>query len=240
MPTGREAIWHELECGSYAADLPLWEELAGGMDRVLDLGCGVGRVGLDLAGLGHAVVGVDVDGELVAAFNARAEEREVSARAVEMSACDFTLDERFGLVLAPMQLLQLLDAEERRECLRCAAAHLKPGGLLAAAVTEGLRPGVAGRPPPLPDATETGGWVYSSLPLEVAAAGQGVLIRRLRQTVSPQGELGEEVAEVRLYDLSASALEAEAASLGLRPAGRREIAATEDHVGSTVALLEAP
>ncbi len=23
-----ELIWHEVECGSYTADLPLWEELA--------------------------------------------------------------------------------------------------------------------------------------------------------------------------------------------------------------------
>ena len=24
----RAAIWHDVECGAYAADLPLWEELA--------------------------------------------------------------------------------------------------------------------------------------------------------------------------------------------------------------------
>ena len=47
---GLAIAWHDAECGSYRADLPLWRELAdeaGG--PVLDLGCGSGRVALDLA-----------------------------------------------------------------------------------------------------------------------------------------------------------------------------------------------
>ena len=28
-----EVIWHDVECGGYEADLPLWEELAGGEPR---------------------------------------------------------------------------------------------------------------------------------------------------------------------------------------------------------------
>ena len=42
--------WHDVECGGYDADLPLWRELAarrGG--PVLDVGAGTGRVALDLA-----------------------------------------------------------------------------------------------------------------------------------------------------------------------------------------------
>ena len=38
--------------------------------RVLDAGCGPGRVGAELAARGHAVVGVDVDPELIAAAQA--------------------------------------------------------------------------------------------------------------------------------------------------------------------------
>lgn len=239
MPTGPEAIWHELECGSYAADLPLWEKLAVGANRTLDLGCGVGRVGLHLAALGCEVVGVDLNAELVSTFNERAQERKLPARAIEADACDIELEKNFDLVLAPMQFMQLLDVDERARCLRCVADHLEPGRLFAAALTEGLQPGVAGSPPPLPDATEIGEWVFSSLPLEVAAAEGGVAVRRLRQTVSPRGELDEQVSEAHLHRLSPATLEAEAEAVGLRAAGRREIAATDDHVGSTVVLLEA-
>jgi hypothetical protein len=42
----------------------------------------------------------------------------------------------------------------------------------------------------------------------------------------------------RLDVLDAAALEVEAVSRGLRPAGRREIPAGDAHVGSTVVLLE--
>ena len=34
-------LWHDLECGSYAEDLPLWHELAGtAPGPVLDVGAG--------------------------------------------------------------------------------------------------------------------------------------------------------------------------------------------------------
>ena len=50
-------IWHDLECGGYRADLPLWRELAEHEGSpVLDVGAGTGRVALDLARRGHEVV----------------------------------------------------------------------------------------------------------------------------------------------------------------------------------------
>ncbi|HEX2096652.1 MAG TPA: hypothetical protein VHF50_04725, partial [Solirubrobacterales bacterium] len=91
---------------------------------------------------------------------------------------------------------------------------------------------------PLPDAREIDGWVYSSLPLESRIDDDAIVVRRLRQTVSPSGELSEELDEVRLRRLDASAVEHEAEAAGLRPVGRREIPATADHVGSTVVVLE--
>ena len=45
------SIWHDLECGGYDVDLPLWRELArrARPGPVLDVGAGTGRVALDLA-----------------------------------------------------------------------------------------------------------------------------------------------------------------------------------------------
>lgn len=229
-------IWHEVECGGYEADLPLWEELAdeaGG--PILDLGCGAGRVGLHLARKGHLLTGIDSDTALVAAFNERA---RVPASAVVADAQKFELDREFGLALAPMQLAQLFaDAEERLRCLRCVTRHLKVGGLAAFAIVEEMP--TAGDPsPPLPDVREVDGWVYSSLPLETIVGDGEIVVRRLRQTVSPDGELSDEVDEVRLRMVSASELEREAEAAGLQPIGRRAIPATDAHVGSTVVLLE--
>jgi SAM-dependent methyltransferase len=231
------AIWHDVECGSYAADLPLWEELAercGG--PVLELGCGTGRVALHLARRGHEVIGLDSDPDLLATLVSRGEQLPVST--LEADARAFKLESPASLVLAPTHLLQLFaDSAERAECLRCVAAALRPGGLLAAAIIEAM-PEPDGAPPPLPDVREVDGWVYSSLAVEAAIGPGEIIVRRLRQLVSPQGSLSEEPNEVRIATFAAEALEAEAAAFGLAPAGRREIGATELHVGSLVVLLE--
>lgn len=234
--TGSAVVWHDLECGAYAADLRLWEELAGG--SVLDLGCGTGRVSLHLARQGHAVVGLDAEPAFVNAFNERAE--SLPAVAFAADARDFRFDSAVDLVLAPMQLIQLFPgAEERAGCLRCVAAHLRPGGLAALAIVEDVPAPVAG-PPPLPDTRELDGWVYSSLPIEAGVDGDGLRARRLRQTVSPDGELGEALDEVLLTMLDAASIEREARAAGLQPAGRRAVPPTSDHVGSSVVLLERP
>jgi len=93
-------------------------------------------------------------------------------------------------------------------------------------------------PPPLPDTREVDGWVYSSLPIDAQVDSGSIRVRRLRQTVSPQGELEEELYEVGLCSLDAAALESEAREAGLAPAGRLTIPPTDAHIGSTVVLLE--
>lgn len=247
-------IWHDVECGSYTADLPLWEELADEVGGpVLDLGCGTGRVALHLARRGHRVLGLDRDESLVAALRERAAELPVEAEVGDARAFDLGVE--FGLVLVPMQLVQLfVDSSERVCCLEGVARHLSATGLAAIAIVDELQ---ATSPPPLssrsrflshsatkrdlvqplPDAREVDGWVYSSLPLGTVVDDGAIVVRRLRQTVAPGGELSEEMDEVHLRVLDAAELEDEAKFAGLRLAGRREIPATGDHVGSTVVLL---
>ena len=64
--------WQEIEWGDYVIDLPLWEELAPPGARVLELGCGAGRVALHLGARERKVVGVDDDGCLLADLGERA------------------------------------------------------------------------------------------------------------------------------------------------------------------------
>jgi SAM-dependent methyltransferase len=246
------AIWHDVECGSYDADLPLWEELAGRhRGPVLELGCGTGRVALHLARRGHRVYGLDRDSALLAALAERAsdfppiavgQESEAPTKAgvepVDADACGFALPEPVALALAPMQFLQLLPGrQDRLACLRCVAASLRPGGLLAAAIVESL-PQPEGPLPPLPDVREVNGWVYSSLPVAAATTGDRIVLQRLRQTVSPAGELREEGDEIQLRTIAVEELEAEAAEVGFAPAGHRLVPETDAHVGSVVVLLE--
>lgn len=243
-PLNEAVAWHDVECGVYAADLPVWSELA---DRaagpVLELGCGTGRVALHLARAGHEVVGLDRDPELLAALQERAGAERLGLTTLGAEVSRFTAGRRFGLVVAPMQLVQLLDRPARRAMLATAARHLNPGGTAAFALAElPAEPWQPSRdsPPPAPDVREHDGWIFSSLPIAIDPDRDGVTIRRLRQLVSPSGELRESQDAVRLAALAPEALEHELREAGLVTVGRREIAETADHLGSTVLVAEAP
>lgn len=237
-------IWHDVECGAYAADLELWEELAAGVDGpVLELGCGTGRVARHLATRGHQVVGVDSDPILIRALAERAEAAELRIDAVHADVRRLELGVRVPLVLAPMQLVHLLPTpSDRRRMLLAVRRHLDPSGLAAFALLDDEAvEEIAGseKVDPLPDVRERDGWVFSSLPLSVRRVRGGLELRRLRQAVSPNGDLSEEVEVVRLAAVAREQLEAEARDAGLYPAGHRELAPTEAHVGSVVVLLRA-
>ncbi|HVV91015.1 MAG TPA: class I SAM-dependent methyltransferase [Solirubrobacterales bacterium] len=234
--TSEAAIWHDVECGAYTADLRVWDELADRCgDPILELGAGTGRLAIHLARRGHRVLGLDNDEELIAAQRERA--AGVPVTPLLADARGFELPEPVALALAPMQLLQMLaDRAERLACLGSIARQLLPGGRVAAAIVEGMPDPEEGEPL-LPDVREVDGWVYSSLPLEAVVGPERIVVRRLRQKVAPGGELTDAPDEVTIRTLSAGRLEAEAAEVGLAPIERLYVDPTDDHVGSTVVVL---
>ncbi len=241
--TAGPAIWHDVECASYDADLPLWRELAAAAGGpILDVGCGTGRVALDLAGHGHDVTGLDSEPSFTGALAARARERRLHLRAETADARSFVLaGQSFALTIAPMQVVQLLGgAEGRRGMLACVRRHPRPGGLAAIALAdpfEGL-PDDAEAAPPLPDVREEDGWVYSSTPVNVREEPGATAIDRLRQAVSPTGELDESMATILLDTVRPDQLESEAGD-GWIVRERRSVPPTTDYVGSVVVMLEA-
>jgi SAM-dependent methyltransferase len=231
--------WHDVECGSYAADLPTWRELAAqAVGPVLEIGAGTGRVALDLARQGHEVTALDRDPVLLEELARRA--GDLPVRTVETDAREFELENRFGLAVVPMQTLQLLGGPAGRErFLRTVRRHLPAGAILAAAITgplPELGPGDSAGVPP--DVAQHDGWAYFSQPLSVRRDAQGATaIERVRTVVSPDGERSESHDEVHLDPLDATTLAAEARALGYDPLPSTEIAPTHEHVGSTVVLL---
>jgi SAM-dependent methyltransferase len=234
-------IWHDLECGPYVEDLPVWRSLAvESGDPVLDVGAGTGRVTLDLASRGHRVTALDRDPELIGELERRAGGLHVET--VVADARDFELRQRFALCLVPMQTIQLLGGPSGRAAfLRCAARQLEDGALLALAISEALDGYeiADGIPAPFPDICERDGVVYSSQPTAVRVEGEQFVIERRRETVTPAGERSVEDDAISLDRLTAEELEDEAESAGLAKAGRLAIPETEDYTGSTVVMLRA-
>ena len=240
---GSEVIWHDAECGGYAADLPIWEQLAAEAPsrEILDLGAGTGRVSLHLAERGYSVTAIDRDPQLLAALATRAAERGLEVTTERGDVKGLALARRYGLIIAPMQFMHLLGGSRGRgRALRAIRMHLAPSGRFYAALLDDARPLSSGTPSPLPDVRQIGGWIHSSLPLEVRASPEGVVVARLRQLVSPGGELSENRISVHLDELGIDRFEQEAATLGYTVLPRLQVAESEDHVGSVLAGLGLP
>jgi SAM-dependent methyltransferase len=235
-------LWHDVEVGGYAADLPLWRGLAADAGGpVLDVGAGTGRVTLDLARRGHEVTALDYNGELLAELRRRAGDLPVET--VEADAREFAVERHFGLCIVPMQTIQLLGGSHGRAAfLRCARAHLEPRALLVATIAAMLEGFDAAEHTelPLPDISEREGWVYSSQPVGVRVEADVTVIERVRQTVAPDGTRTEEPDEVSLDHLDPATLATEAVQLGYEALEPRRIESTHEHVGSEVAVLRAP
>lgn len=100
--------------------------------RILDAGCGEGRVGRYLHSRGHEVVGADLDETLIGV----ARERCPSARWEVQNLAELDLrDEagerlRFDVIVSPGNVMAFLAGVERLPALRALAAHLADGGRL--------------------------------------------------------------------------------------------------------------
>ena len=228
-------VWHDVECGSYEIDLPLWEELAReAPDGVLDVGAGTGRVALALARAGHDVTALDIDADLLAELKRRARAAGVGVKTVVADATAFDLPRPVGLIVVPMQTIQLLP--DRAGFFAAARRALVPGGRVAIAIATGLE-AFEGDSLPFPDLGEAGGWRFVSQPVAIRLQDDGVRIERVRQLISPSGERETTDDAVHLATVTPAQLAEEAAAHGLHAEELRHIPETPAHVGSEVVIL---
>jgi SAM-dependent methyltransferase len=240
--SAQRVIWHDVECGSYAADLALWEALAeGAQGPVLELGSGAGRVAVHLARRGFDLVAVERDPALLAELERRSADAGGSVSPIGADFCELDLGRRFPLAIAPMQVVQELEPARRRAALEALVAHLEPGGLAALAIVEPAALGDADQAPdadPPPDMREVDGYLYSSRPMWVTADDEWITVTRVRERVDPDGAVERAVHTERLRLLDAATLEREAARLGLTPRGRHSVRSGPREADSTVVVVE--
>lgn len=100
--------------------------------RVLDAGCGPGRVGAWLAGVGHEVVGVDIDPVLIAAAQQdHPGPHWVVGDLAQLDLPALGVAEPFDAVVCAGNVMAFVDPADRVEVLRRFRAHLRPDGRAA-------------------------------------------------------------------------------------------------------------
>lgn len=94
----------------------------------LDAGCGTGRVAIELARRGVAVVGVDLDESMLAAARAKAPELEWLSG--DLATVD--VGRRFDVVAMPGNVMIFLSPGTEGQVVANLARHISPGGHLVA------------------------------------------------------------------------------------------------------------
>ncbi|MBI4932258.1 MAG: class I SAM-dependent methyltransferase [Actinobacteria bacterium] len=127
------ARWERLEATGTAAhgEADLIEALVREVPvdgPVLDAGCGMGRVAIELHARGLPVEGVDLDDDLLA--YARRDAPHIPWHLGDLAAVQ--LPRRYGVVAMPGNVMIFCRPEDRAPIVANLAAHLDDGGLLVA------------------------------------------------------------------------------------------------------------
>jgi len=102
-----------------------------GAGPVLELGCGTGRVLLQIAADGFPCTGLDASRHMLDALRAKSSFPNLRLVHAPMQRFDLGGD-RFGLVYSAFRAFQhLYTVEDQLACLACIRRHLAPGGRFA-------------------------------------------------------------------------------------------------------------
>lgn len=128
---------------AYEDDIPFWINRTEGLDPILEVGAGHGRVTLPLVEEGRLVVGVDRDSEslaylerALAGSTSQIRERITLIRSDIMA---YQPEKSFGAVIIPCNTFSTFNAEDRSRLLRKAFSWLREGGLLLASLPNPAR-----------------------------------------------------------------------------------------------------
>jgi SAM-dependent methyltransferase len=119
--TGQEADFIEQVCQRYVPEP---------VERLLEPGCGSGRLVLEMASRGYEITGLDLNRRQLAYCRQRLKRRGLSAQLLEQDMTEFELPERFGAAFNTINTFRhLLTERAAQKHLETVARHLVPGGV---------------------------------------------------------------------------------------------------------------
>ncbi|PSP77376.1 class I SAM-dependent methyltransferase [Halobacteriales archaeon QS_4_69_225] len=99
---------------------------------VLEIGCGTGRVYLELLSANVDVYGIDVSGPMLSVLRERARRREFEPQVWQADMRNFTADQTFNRIVVPFRtFLHNLNIDDQLATLHRIRDHLTPNGKLA-------------------------------------------------------------------------------------------------------------
>lgn len=130
----RHAFFYDLELADFRDDLPFYRRhLPAAPCRLLELGCGSGRLGAALAAEGYEVTGIDLSPAMLQLAAARPQHGGPRVRYLCMDMTRLAFRTRFDAVVVPYHTLNLLAGPSQAEaCLTGIRRHLAPDGRLLA------------------------------------------------------------------------------------------------------------
>ena len=122
----------QIHHAAFTADIPFWLSVTDGLDPVLELGCGGGRVTLPLAKSGRTMVGLDINllsvQHLVSELLNCEENIQNRVLALQADMLNFSIDCTFRSVILPCNTYSIFTPGERQLLLRNIARSLQPDG----------------------------------------------------------------------------------------------------------------
>jgi SAM-dependent methyltransferase len=116
-------------------DIPFYIEYANKQNgNILDLGCGTGRVSIELAKLGHSVTGLDLSEQMLGIYKNKIknlpENIQEKIEIINGNMADFKMSKKYSLIIAPFRVFQALTEEnDIQNCLQCIRIHLNDNGI---------------------------------------------------------------------------------------------------------------
>jgi SAM-dependent methyltransferase len=114
-------------------DIPFYQKLIPSPDcSILELGCGTGRVTLELVPLCQYIQGIDLSPAMISVFREKLAKAKIPLTKVQIvqgDISDFDLNKTFDFIIAPFRVLQNLETDQEVDGLfRCIRRHLSPSG----------------------------------------------------------------------------------------------------------------